>query len=67
MKNLGGGALEQFNASEGWLHRWKLRHGVRHVIIAREKPSADANAAQDFVKKFVYDPGVYKTPFWLQP
>lgn len=48
----GGGALEQFNASKGWLHRWKLRHGVRHVIIVREKLSADGNAAQDFVKKF---------------
>ena len=47
-----GGDSESFNASEGWLHRWKLRHGIRHVIIAGEKLSSDGNAAIDFVQKF---------------
>lgn len=47
-----GGLLEQFNVSKGWLHRWKLRHGVRLVIISGEKLSADNSTAQDFVKKF---------------
>lgn len=47
-----GGTLDKFNASEGWLHRWKKRHGIRHVIIAGEKLSADADAAKDFVTKF---------------
>lgn len=47
-----GGELEKFNASEGWLHRWKLRHGIRHVTIAGEKLSADDDAAKDFVQKF---------------
>ena len=44
-----GGELEKFNASEGWLHRWKKRHGIRHVIIVGEKLSADDGAAKDFV------------------
>lgn len=32
-----GGTLDKFNASDGWLHRWKKRHGIRHVIIVGEK------------------------------
>lgn len=43
-----GGLVENCNASEFWLHQWKLRHGVRHIIIAGEKLSANNNAAQDF-------------------
>lgn len=47
-----GGELDMFNASEGWLHHWKLRHGIWHVKIVGEKLSADHNAAKDFVNKF---------------
>lgn len=47
-----GGTPDKFNASEGWLHRWKKRHGIQHVIIAGKKLSADADAAKDFVTKF---------------
>lgn len=47
-----GGDVETFQASEGWFHRWKLRHGIRHVVIAGEKLSADDDAAKDFVEKF---------------
>lgn len=48
-----GGDVETFQASEGWFHRWKLRHGIRHVVIAGEKLSADDDAAKDFVEKFL--------------
>lgn len=47
-----GGDVETFQASEGWFHRWKLRHGIRHVVIAGEKLSADDDAAKNFVEKF---------------
>lgn len=47
-----GRDLETFSASEGWLHKWKLRHGIRHVVIAGEKLSADDNAAKEFVDSF---------------
>lgn len=42
----------EFTASEGWLHRWKTRHGVRNVAISGEKLSADDEAAKEFVLKF---------------
>lgn len=51
-KKIVGDEGENFRASEGWLHRWKRRHGIRHVVISGEKLSADADAAKDFVKKF---------------
>ena len=34
-----------FKASLGWLHRFKLRHGIRQLNIQGEKLSANSNAA----------------------
>lgn len=45
-------AGSEFTASEGWIDRWKSRHGVRFVSISGEKLSADAEAAKEFSVKF---------------
>lgn len=45
-------AESEFAASEGWIDRWKTRHGVRFVSISGEKLSADAAAAKEFSVKF---------------
>ncbi|KAG8250486.1 hypothetical protein J6590_100541, partial [Homalodisca vitripennis] len=38
---IGGDDVSQtLTASEGWLHHWKKRHGIREVIISSEKLSA---------------------------
>ena len=42
----------EFTASEGWLDRWKTRHGVRYVAISGEKLSADDEAVKEFSLKF---------------
>lgn len=43
----------EFIASEGWLTRWKARHGVHFAQVSGEKMSADASGATDFTSKFV--------------
>ncbi|KAF2900123.1 hypothetical protein ILUMI_06064 [Ignelater luminosus] len=45
-------AESEFAVSEGWIDRWKTRHGVRFVSISGEKLSADAEAAKEFSVKF---------------
>lgn len=42
----------QFSASEGWLTRWKKRHGVHFIGVCAEKLSADALAASKLPTKF---------------
>uniref|UniRef100_A0A1B6BY84 HTH CENPB-type domain-containing protein n=1 Tax=Clastoptera arizonana TaxID=38151 RepID=A0A1B6BY84_9HEMI len=42
----------EFKASEGWIDRWKTRHGIRFISICGEKLSADAEAANEFSVKF---------------
>ena len=46
------GEDDKFTASEGWLHRWKNRHGIRQIIISGERLSADQVAASAFVNTF---------------
>ncbi|XP_066903730.1 jerky protein homolog-like [Halyomorpha halys] len=41
-----------FHASEGWLHRWKKRHGIQQFTISGEKLSADQEAATAFIDLF---------------
>lgn len=41
-----------FTASNGWLDRWKKRHGVRQLSITGEKLSADFAAANDYLDEF---------------
>lgn len=50
-----------FTASNGWLDRWKKRHGIRQLSISGEKLSADIDAAQDYLNEFVdmISPGNY--------
>lgn len=45
-KKLGGNA--DFNATTGWLMRFKSRHGIRNLDIQGEKLSADTEAAAHF-------------------
>ena len=51
---LGGPAT--FLASDGWLSKFKKRHGMRALKMKGEKLSSDKDAAKEFVewlKKFV--------------
>lgn len=41
-----------FTASQGWLDRWKKRHGVRQLTITGESLSGDVEAAEKFKKEF---------------
>jgi hypothetical protein len=47
-----GGSNEEFTASEGWLNRWKKRHGVHKMMIFGERLSADHVANENFIKTF---------------
>jgi hypothetical protein len=38
--------------SQGWLHRFKLSHGIQKLSVPGEKLSADSDAARKFVKEF---------------
>lgn len=41
-----------FTASNGWLNRWKKRHGVRQLSICGEKMSADKSGLEKFKTEF---------------
>lgn len=45
-KKIGGD--ESFVASNGWLYRFKSRHGIRELEIQGEKMPADVDAANSF-------------------
>jgi hypothetical protein len=38
---------------QGWLHRFKLRHGIRKLSVSGEKLSTDSDAAGKFVEEFM--------------
>lgn len=42
----------EFNASSGWLTRFKERHGIRQIAIQGEKLSSDEQAAKEFIPQF---------------
>ncbi|KAJ3640561.1 hypothetical protein Zmor_003854 [Zophobas morio] len=44
---------DDFNASSGWLHKFKKRHGIRQLQITGEKLSADKSAVEPFRQKFL--------------
>lgn len=44
---------EEFTASDGWLTRWKQRHGIHVLSICGEKLSADDSAARKFKEEFL--------------
>ncbi|CAH0729636.1 unnamed protein product, partial [Brenthis ino] len=46
------GSDESFVASNGWLYRFKSRHGIRELEIQGEKMSADVDAANSFKDGF---------------
>lgn len=46
------GGDHTFTASQGWLAKFKNRHGIRQLDIQGEKLSADTSSADNFVKKF---------------
>lgn len=45
----------EFKATQGWLHRFKSRHGIRQLDLAGEKLSADVLAADNFKVMFRQD------------
>lgn len=49
-KKLGGD--ETFVASNRWLYRFKLRHGIRELEIQGEKMSANVDAVNSFTDNF---------------
>lgn len=42
----------KFDASSGWLTRFKQRHGIREIGLHGEKLSGDQQAADDFQREF---------------
>ncbi|XP_028966696.1 LOW QUALITY PROTEIN: jerky protein homolog-like [Galendromus occidentalis] len=46
-----GGDLE-FKASQGWLGKFKNRHGIRELEVQGERMSSDVEAAERFVSEF---------------
>lgn len=49
-KNLG--IEENFNASSGWMTRFKQRHGIRQLTIQGERLSSNTEAADEFCVEF---------------
>lgn len=47
-----GNEDKEFCASEGWLEKWKLRHGVRQLQVSGERLSADEASVTDFKSDF---------------
>jgi hypothetical protein len=43
---------KDFLASSGWLDKFKLRHGIRHLKICGEKVSSDVEAVKPFQEFF---------------
>lgn len=42
----------KFIASNGWLDRWKKRHGIRQLSITGESLSANHQVAQEYIAEF---------------
>lgn len=42
----------KFTASQGWLERWKNRHGIRQLTLTGESLSSDVAGAEKFKKDF---------------
>ena len=49
MGNVDIAAKEVFMASQGWLHNFCKRHGIRELALQGEKLSADKAAAEQFI------------------
>lgn len=50
--NLKTGGNPKFSASQGWLHKWKKRHGIREISVQGEKLSSDLEAVEKGKKEF---------------
>ncbi|XP_044014037.1 tigger transposable element-derived protein 1-like [Aphidius gifuensis] len=46
------GSSTKFEASNGWLDKWKKRHHIRNITLCGEKKSADYDAATEYRDKF---------------
>lgn len=44
---------DNFSASNGWLQKFKFRHGIRCLKICGEKLSSDVSAVEPFKEKFL--------------
>lgn len=45
--------VKDFKASDGWLDKFKKRHGIRYLTITGEKLSCDNAAVEPFKQKFL--------------
>ncbi|KAK3862648.1 hypothetical protein Pcinc_031507 [Petrolisthes cinctipes] len=43
---------ESCHFSDGWLHRFKNRHGIRRLDVSGEAKSADLPSAEEFIDRF---------------
>lgn len=41
----------KFNASRGWLNKFKKRHGIRYLKVSGEKLSSDSDVVKPFLQK----------------
>lgn len=57
------GSATPFTASNGWLHRFKQRHGIRHLSLQGEKLASSTEASVDFCHEFskLIEEGRYKS------
>ncbi|KAK4320310.1 hypothetical protein Pmani_008816 [Petrolisthes manimaculis] len=44
---------ESCTFSDGWLHRFKNRHGIRRLDLSGEAKSADLPSAEEFIDRYV--------------
>ena len=44
---------ENFTASDGWLHKFKSRYGLRYLTVVGEKLSCDQSVVKGFKKEFL--------------
>ena len=47
----GEASADDFKASQGWLDKFKRRHGIRQLRVVGEKLSADVQSIEPFVEK----------------
>ncbi|KAJ8885996.1 hypothetical protein PR048_012202 [Dryococelus australis] len=56
-------SLSSFKASNGWLRKFKARHGIRELDLSGEKLSAAPKAAENFIEKFKIEAESYDPEF----
>lgn len=45
---------EDFDPSPSWLHRLKLRHNIKFIMVSGERAAADHTGAQDWIDNVLH-------------